>query len=556
MEKEETITEKAKQQELPEQFSDILLVMDKEKKTIQAVKGIGKDGELETVDADEKNQNQFLRLDRHGDMFSNFVTNFFSQAKNPTHLRLFRVPAKIAAKIAAKLRSHLEDPTPEGAKLMDELEIKPVPETQAEEQQQNNSNMETTQQAAQTAQETQTTPETNGYRYKMDDIDWDTMRNLGLGKEKLEKMNLLDPLLKGYKTDRLVPVSLNLGTAITRLDARLSLQRNAEDKVTVAIHGVRQKPNLNYPFFGHEFTKEDKENLLRNGNMGRIVDLYSPRSGESIPSIVSVDRLTNELVALRAEHIKIPDEIKGVKLDEKQKQTLMEGKPLFMKGMISAKGRPFDATLQFNADKRYVEFIFDNSKDISSQLQQREAPRVIRGKELTDKQYEKFKEGAPTYISGFESKEGRKYNGYLTFDPESGKVSFSFNHPDKEQIPKAFRGKKLTDEQFEELKSGKTVHVAGLIDQQGQEYEGYLTYNKETKKTDFTTQVPDELKNRVKPAETNKTQVAVNNQGKTNEATKNINEPLKSGQLRPANTQQQETQQPGKTVQRKKGRSI
>ncbi len=101
------------------------------------------------------------------------------------------------------------------------------------------------------------------------------------------------------------------------------------------------------------------------------------------------------------------------------------------------------------------------------------------------------------------------------------------------------------------MKSGKTVHVTGLIDQQGQEYAGYLTYNKETKKTDFTTQVPDDLKSRVKPAETNKTQVAVNNDGKTNEATKNIKEPLKSGQLRPADTQQQEIEQPA-TMPRKK----
>ena len=56
------------------------------------------------------------------------------------------------------------------------------------------------------------------------------MNNLGLGKERLEKMNLLEPLLKGYKTNQLVPVSVNLGTAIIRTDARLSLQPNKEGK--------------------------------------------------------------------------------------------------------------------------------------------------------------------------------------------------------------------------------------------------------------------------------------------------------------------------------------
>ena len=40
--------------QLPEQFSDILLVLDKDKKKIQAVKGISKDGDLETVDANKR----------------------------------------------------------------------------------------------------------------------------------------------------------------------------------------------------------------------------------------------------------------------------------------------------------------------------------------------------------------------------------------------------------------------------------------------------------------------------------------------------------------------
>ena len=57
-----------------------------------------------------------------------------------------------------------------------------------------------------------------------------------------------------------------------------------------------------------------------------------------MPSIISIDRLTNDAIALRTEFIKIPDEIKGVKLNDEQKQTLMEGKPLYLEGMISTKG--------------------------------------------------------------------------------------------------------------------------------------------------------------------------------------------------------------------------
>ncbi|WGQ12603.1 DUF3945 domain-containing protein [Pedobacter gandavensis] len=56
---------------------------------------------------------------------------------------------------------------------------------------------------------------------------------------------------------------------------------------------------------------------------------------------MSVDMLTNELVALRTDFIKIPDEIKGVKLEDAKKQILMEGKPLKLEGMISTKGTEF-----------------------------------------------------------------------------------------------------------------------------------------------------------------------------------------------------------------------
>ena len=79
--------------QLPDQLSETLLVLDKEKNRIQVVKGIDKDGNLKTVEPNEKNQNQFMRVDKHGDMFSNFFSNFFRQLKNPTHFKFFKVPA-------------------------------------------------------------------------------------------------------------------------------------------------------------------------------------------------------------------------------------------------------------------------------------------------------------------------------------------------------------------------------------------------------------------------------------------------------------------------------
>ena len=486
--------ETTNKQEMPEQLSDILLVLDKEKMKIQAVKSIDENGKMETVDPTKKNQNQFMRVDKSGDFFSNFFSNFFSQLKNPTHFSFFKVPAPIAVEKAQEMQKQVDKPTPEGEKIMKEHEVKI--EQQSDKKQVNQNNMATT----------ETTQQASEYRYKPEQIDWDTMTNLGLSKEYLEKRNLLEPLLKGYKTNELLPIGVNLGGTILRTDARLSLQQAEDGKVVVGIHGIKKEPNLHFEFFGHKFTDEDKKNLLERGNMGRVVDLKNSKTGELMPSIISIDRLTNDVIALRTDFIKIPDEIKGIKLNEEQKQTLLEGKPLYLEGMISTKGTEFSATVQFNADKRYVEFLFDRNNS-----------------------------NRQTQSNGQNNEQSKQQN-------------------QTQEVPKTFRGKELTDEQHKDFKNGQTIYIDGLKDKKGQPYQGYITFNKENGKTNF--EFPNQYKERIKPTEAHKTQTAVNSEGKTNEATKNIKDPLKSGQQEPKNKQQQEQQEKPKAPAKNRGKKI
>lgn len=445
------------------QISDILLVLDKDKMKIQAVKSLNEKGEMETVDPTKKNENQFLRIDKHGNFLSNFFSNFYSQLKNPTNFLFFKVPDLLAVDKAKEIQNHYKSPQPENEQSLEQYKINP--ETYQQKKSKNEDKMET---------------EKTDYRFDPVQIDWETMKNLGLSQERLEKLNQLYPLLKGYKTNQLIPISINFGSAILRTDVRLSLQQ-VDDKVVPALHGIRKEPNLNYEFFGHQFTDEDKKNLLNTGNMGRVVDLTNTKTGEKIPSIISVDQLTNELIALKTEFIKIPDEIKGVLLNEEQKQTLKEGKSLYLEGMTSIKGTEFSANVQFNADKRYVEFQFDNK---INKVQNIKSNR------------EEFK--------NFEA-------------------------------PKIFRNKELSEQQYNELKDGKTVFIDGLIDKKGQTYQGYISFNKELGKTQFM--FPNQLKEAAQPSEGHKTQVAVNSEGKTNESTNQINKPLESKQQSPKEKQ-------------------
>lgn len=483
MEREIKPTEKRREEQ-----PDMLLARDMEKNTIRAVTGVGPKGRLKTVGPDAKNQPQFMRINPHGDAFTNFFSNFLSQLKNPTRFAFFMVHSSEASQKAAQLQQLADRPAHEEKAKWPHL--KPVSGQSLKSNHKNRNSMENQ----------DTAPDNGGYRYKAEDIDWATMNSMGLSQERLEKMNLMESLLKGYKTNELVPVTINLGTAVSRTDARLSLQQNAEGAVTVAIHGIRKEPSLHYPFFGHEFTKEDKASLLQTGNMGRVVDLENPKTGERHPSIISVDRLTNELVALRTEFMKIPDEIKGVKLDDAQKQALLEGKPLYLEGMISKKGTEFSTTVQFNADKHYVEFLFDRNNNNK---------RTLSNNEQSSQQHQ------------------------------------------TQEAPKTFRGKELTDDQHKDLKNGQTVYIDGLLDKKGQGYQGYITFNAETGKTSF--QFPSQAKAQAKPDEAHKTQAAVNSEGKTNEATKKIKEPLKSGQQAPNDKQQKEQQEQPQAPSKSKG---
>ncbi|ASK32335.1 hypothetical protein CEY12_20605 [Chryseobacterium sp. T16E-39] len=457
--------------------TDTLLVLNIHTNQVEMVKGIDREGNLQKVSPQDKNDNdQLITVDKHGDVFSNFFSNFYRQFKNPTHFNFFKVSEYDVVTTANDLQKYVDQASPEEKEKLKDYEVLPKNDN-------NLKNLNTM----------ENNTENQEYRFQPEQIDWKTMGKFGLNQEKLEKMNAMDSLLRGFKTNTLIPITINLGTAVSKMDVRLSLQTGDTGQVAVYLHGIRKEPNLNMKFLGHEFTDEDKKNLKETGNMGRIVNLVNPKTDEIIPSVISKDRLTNELVAYRAEYIKVPDEIKGVKLDEHQKQTLLEGEPLYLEGMMSKKGEFFNATVQFNADKRYVEFLFGNNQNQQqTQSTDQEAPKVFRGKELDDSQYEKFK-------------------------------------------------------------AGQTVYVDGLTDGKGKAYQGYITFNKETSKTDFSFNHPDKFKQQATPSEEHKTQTAVNTQGKTNEATKNVNEPLESKQQQPANKQQEDQQ---KKVRKPRGQKL
>ena len=485
-----------------EQMMDILLVLDKEKKTISAVKGVDENGELQTVPPEN---NDLLKFDRNGDFFSNFFSNMMNQLKNPTRFSFFKIPKIELPKITPIIRENFDHPTPKNETEIERYRVSP--ETAKQETRKEQQGTQTEQpQAQQPAKEAdiatqQNQPDKNKYLIDPAKVDWEVLKNFGLSKEQLEKAKALEPMLRGYKSPGAFTISGNYNSAIMKMDARLSFRHDKEGNVVLAIHGIRQKPELDRPFFGHEFSKEDKAKLLETGNMGRVVNLKNYLTGEMIPSFVSVDKVTNELVSMRASSIQVPDDIKGIKLNKEQKQALMEGKGVFLENMISNKKNPFSATVQVNADKKSLEFIFPKERQVQEQRQKQTEPDTL-----------------------------------VTSDGV--------------KIPKSISGIELSHQQQQDLVNDKTIFVAGLKDKRGVEYDAYIQVNHDKRKLGFYSDNPSFDRSAVKeitPAEKNRTQVAVNSEGKTNEATKKGKEPLAKGQNKP--TEKQKTKQDKKEKQ-------
>ena len=406
-----------------EQMSDIVFILDKMELILQAVSEINKDGRFKTVPADKEHQNSFLKIDRYANLFENFLKNFWSQLKDPTRFGILTV--KEDTLDIPEVRQAVEDmaagkQTKAVEEFLKKYEIVPRDKENQSINQKNQEEMakknETTQQAVQEGGQQQ--PK---YRYNESMINWEELKNFGLSREYLQERGLLDQMLRGYKTNQVVPISMNFGSAVLRTDARLSFQQTAGGQIALGIHGIRQKPELDRPYFGHIFSEEDKKNLLETGNMGRVVELKG-RNGEYIPSFVSIDKLTNEVVAMRAENAFIPREIKGVQLTEQEQNDLREGKKVFIEGMISNSGKEFDAHIQINAERRGVEFIFENDKLFNCQS--------LGGVELTKQQIEDLNMGKAIFVEGMERKDGEIFSSYVKLDEATGRPAYTRYNPD------------------------------------------------------------------------------------------------------------------------------
>jgi len=478
----------------------VLLMRDEgEGNKLKVVKGIDKKGKIDAIDPMKAKQNDFLIIDKHADPIENFFKNFFNQAKNPSHTGFFAVTVDMLDKIVQMKEEDLEKYRINPKDYLNKGQEQSTKESKQE------TVKETVTEKKDEKMDAATEQKTEFKQFDTNRIPESEYQKYGIKPENLE--GELKAMSYGYKSPHLVDIDPKIEGVDYPMKARLSLEEQPDGSLKFIPHPQQQQVDLDKPFQGIMLPDDVKESLLATGNAGRIVELEPHTPGEKVPSLVSIDKLTNRLEAVPLDKITVSQNLKGAEISPEQQQALKEGKKVLVKGMTSKNTigtdnpRKFDAYVQFNAAKGGYDFSYDG---------------LDRNK----------------YSQNNKQEQGQ--------NQEQNQV----------RIPKKLLGVDLDEKQQNSLRAGKAVYVQGMLkDGKGEPFNAYVKVNNEKGKLDFFKWNPDKAKKQgadVKVAEGNKTQVAVNSQGKTNEATKHSKEPLKQGQQKPTENQdKQQKQQQG-----------
>ena len=540
---------------------DVLVVRDEKTGEISVVAGLSRDGTPKRVPAKAENTPDFLRFDRNSDLMDSFFRNFFRQCKEPSRFGFYRIAADQVENLLGVMKELLKDPEANkeilSAHKVDtsnyEKEAKQsegqaketassddASKTQANTEKENVSSEQTNekendmeQKPEQTAteQQAQTAPGVKQNLISGNDVN---LQELG-AKYGIDFNSMNEKYMKAllnYGKTGLVIVKPTFGGEQIEIQARLSFRKDDNDQLQLVPHFVRNEPKLDVAYKGYTFTPEDKKNLLQNGNLGKVVDFPDKNTGELRPHFISIDRLTNEIVDIPTNKVRIPDTIGKTPITKDDKRVLYSGIPL-RKEIELANGRKFTPLLQVNVEQRGVEFVPGSTRQEQGQKQNGDK------KQTADKQEQKAEGDA-----GGQKKQ-QDPNHWLNEDGTIRRLNTYFK-------------KELTEQQKDDYVAGKTIEIKEVPNKNGSgTYTAYVKFDFNKMQPRSYRNNPDlkQAKEQI-PTNENKTPVAVNEQGKTNEATKHTKEPLKPGQSAPKNEKQQKEQTAEAQKPKRKARSV
>ena len=334
----------------------VLLVADKDDggKLKAVAKSPVQDGILRMLLPSLENLEDFLKVEKNNSILEDFFQNLRRQYKQPTDFRFYQIPASLLETLDV-FTDMLKAPD-ENKDFISQYEVNPEDYARQEQQTEQKENQSETEQqvpgeGATSAQSATTEQSDSEQQLRQpggieNRVDWEQLARMGITRESLEQSGDLTAVLSGQKSG-LVTISTEVEGIPITTQGRIHFQEGKDGKMDLKIDCYRQKPALELPFYGVLLDKEVKDSILATGNAGQLVNL--PLNGsEPKPCLISLDKVTNNLIAIPTDDILIPNVIKGVTLTPEQHQQLSEGRKVLVEGMNSQWNSKFDAYMQYN----------------------------------------------------------------------------------------------------------------------------------------------------------------------------------------------------------------
>lgn len=179
---------------------------------------------------------------------------------------------------------------------------------------------------------------------------------VGISRQDLEKAGHLDDLLNGRKTGLMKMTQQGDEGRSFQISGKLYIVNTPDKGPIIGIQPERKQLLVPNEFLGYTLTNRDKQNLEKNGEMGKRVELTDKMTGKAFAGYIGVDKETKSLTVLRAERLHIPQTVKGVTLTKQQQKSLEQGRAVKLDGMTGNNGQTFNAYVQVSAAKRSLTF--------------------------------------------------------------------------------------------------------------------------------------------------------------------------------------------------------
>jgi hypothetical protein len=466
----------------------------------------------------ESNLSRLLDVNTQESAVEAFFKKMIEQAQDPSHTgmaKIFIVPVDVLSKL---LKVGLDE------QMLEPYRVDPATLLQKTEQQQK---PDVQQSVADTATVTASDSDNTQSFQPLDvsKIDRDDMERKGISWKAIEPH--LKAMSYGHKSSALVDMSPELEPDGVRVPTkgRVSLEQQPDGSIRVVPHYWQEKPNLDVPLHGVILSDDVKTNLETTRHGGRLVELeLTP--GKPEPCFISIDKHTNTLEVLPLSALEQRSTIKNTTLSDDDTRKLFSGEKVLLEKFTTRQGYFRDGYIQVDAADRNFEFSYEG---------------------LDRNRY--AQENREIYNRKVESGE---------IEPRNSRRSTSNENKTELTVHKRIKGADVPEKAYKEWDeavkdpekraSVSAYYIKGMIDDKGQPFNAWVRPNFEKEKFDFFKYNPKYAKSKgaeVTPAAKSKTQVATNNEGKTNEQSKHsqaTGQPLKQGQEKPTDTQKQERQ--------------